>query len=229
VFSSLDRADIVLKSGPDGRGQFVQTDHRTADEIEQERELSSLFALIRVLNPKRMGEPGSLEPVVLYSAQERPPEFLRRVIHAAGGRLVVGDSLEPEAWDGQPLPLEEVVESAFADLAQVVAAEYGVAVDMGGLKSIEDKLAESAGDLEEDEFAYWSAVLKLGCFGGEVIRAANGGRWTVTDSGTLPLSLMTRFEGGEATVNPLGKAIKRFNDGEGDSLVPLVGLILSRP
>jgi hypothetical protein len=35
VFSSLDRADIVLKPGADGRQQYVQTDHRTAEEVEQ--------------------------------------------------------------------------------------------------------------------------------------------------------------------------------------------------
>jgi hypothetical protein len=229
VFTSLDRADIVLKPGADGRRQFVQTDHRTAAEIEQERELSTLVALIRVLNPKRMREPGEPEPVVLYSAQERPPEFLQRVIHVAGGQLLVGDSREPEAWEGHPTPLDEVIESAFVSLAQAVAAEFGVSVNAAGLASIEDRLAESAGDPEEDEFAYWSAVLKLGGFGGEVIRAANSGRWSVTDTGTLPLNLMTRFEGGEATVNPLGKAIKRFNQGEGDSVASLVGLLLSQP
>jgi hypothetical protein len=65
VFSSLDRVDIVLKPGPDGRKQFVQTDHRTAQEIEQEPELSVLFALIRILNPRRMADAGSPEPVVI--------------------------------------------------------------------------------------------------------------------------------------------------------------------
>ena len=84
MFSSLDRADIVLKAGPDGRQQYVQTDHRTAAEIEQEPDLSVLFTLVRILNPKRMAEAGSPEPVVIYSAQERPPEFLRR---ARGGGI----------------------------------------------------------------------------------------------------------------------------------------------
>jgi len=65
-------------------------------------------------------------------------------------------------------------------------------------------------------------VMKLGSLGGEVIRASNGGRWIAADSGSLPFALLTRFRGGEATVNPLGKAIKRFMNGQVDSLVALV-------
>jgi len=229
VFSSLDRVDIVLTPGPDGRQQFVQSDHRTAAAVEQERELSALFALVRVLNPKRMAEAGAPEPVVMYSVQERPPEFLRRVVHAAGGQLVIGSGLQPEAEEEPPPSLDEVIESSFVGLARAVAAEYGVPLTPNGLESVEDKLAGLAGDPKKDEYTYWSAVLKLGSFGGEVIRASNGGRWKVTASGSLPFALTTRFRGEEATVNPLGKAIKRFTNGEEDSLVALVNLFRSQP
>lgn len=227
MFSSLDRVDIVLKPRPDGRQQFVQTDHRTAAEVEQERELSALFALVRVLNPKRMAEAGAPEPVVMYSVQERPPEFLRRVVHAAGGQLIIGAGLQPEAEVEPPPSLDEIIESSVAGLARAVAAEYCAPLTPSGLESVECKLAGLAGNPEEDEYAYWSAVLKLGSFGGEVIRASNGGRWKVTDSGRLPIALTTRFRGEEATVNPIGKAIKRFTNGEEDSLIALVNLIRS--
>ena len=229
MFSSLDRVDIVLKPEPDGRQRFVQTDHRTAAEIEQQLELSALLALVRILNPKRMAEAGSPEPVIIYSAQERPPEPLRRVIRAAGGRLVIGDNLQPEAQEEGPPALEAVVESVFEGVARAVAAEYQVPLTPDGLKSVEVALAALAGDREEDEAAYWSSVLKLGSFGGEVIRASNGGRWVVTSSGSLPFSLSTRFRGEEATVNPLGKAIKRFANGEDDSLITLVNMLQSEP
>ena len=33
MFSSLDSVDIVLKPDPAGRRHYIQTDHRTADEI----------------------------------------------------------------------------------------------------------------------------------------------------------------------------------------------------
>lgn len=215
--------------GASGRPQYVQTDHRTPEEIEQEPELSVLFALVRVLNPKRMGEAGSPEPLVTYSAQHRPPEFLQRAIRAAGGLVTVGTSTEPEPDEGSAPGLEEVVGSAFARLAQAVASEHQVAPTPEGLETVERALAAGAGDPEEDPLAYWSAVVKLGCFGGELIRASNGGRWMVAGSGSLPFALSTSFRGRQATVNPLGKAIKRFANGEEDSLTALVNLICRGP
>jgi hypothetical protein len=228
VFSSLDRVDIVLQAGPDGRPRYVQTDHRTAEEVESESALSVLFALVRVLNPRRQVEAGAAQPIVLYLAQSRPPEFLCQAIRAAGGLLVVGSGrdLRPEPDEGDTPPLEEVIDSAFADLAHAVAMEHGVQLTLEGLETVERSLASVAGGPEEDEVAYWSAVVKLGAFGGELIRASNGGQWTVVASGSLPFALTTNFRGEEATVNPLGKAIKRFAQGEGDSLVTLVNLIL---
>ncbi len=228
MFSSLDRVDIVLKKGPDGRLTFVQTDHRSAEEIEREPELSVLFALVRVLNPRRMAEPGGPEPVVIYTSMERPPEFLHRAIRAAGGLLSVGPGSDPEQEpaEGRP-PLQPIVEEAFADLARAVAAGHGVELTPAGLEEVERIEAARAGDPEDDEIGYWSAVVKLGAFAGEVVRAANGGRWAVVDSGSLPFALTTTYQGQEATVNPLGKAIKRFANGEEDSVGTLVNLIVS--
>lgn len=47
MYSSLDKIDIVARS-PDGRKLLVQTDHREPREIEEDVELSVLFALTRV-------------------------------------------------------------------------------------------------------------------------------------------------------------------------------------
>jgi hypothetical protein len=227
VYSSLDRADIVTR-GPDGRSQYVQTDHRSAAEIAAEPELSTVFALIRVLNPKRLGKPGDPEPVVIYGAMEEPPEFLRRAIRAAGGLIAVGLGSQPATETGQRPPLAEITATAFADLARVVVAEYRVKLTPDGVQKVEEALAGSVGDPEEDEIGYWSAVVKLGAFAGEVIRAANSGRWEVVEHGTLPFALITTFEGNSATVNPLGKAIKLFENGEEDSVAFLVRHICSR-
>ncbi len=226
MYSSLDRADIVVR-GKDGREQYVQTDHRSAAEIEAERELSVVFALIRVLNPKRMVKEGEPEPDVIYGAMEEPPEFLRRAIRAAGGLIAVGLGSQPLPDTSPRPPLAEVVAAAFADLARAVAAEYRVQLTVEGLRTLEETLAENVGDPEEDEIGYWSSVVKLGAFAGEVLRASNGGRWQVSDSGTLPFSLVTTFEGNEATVNPLGKAIKLFENGEEDSVAFLVEHVCS--
>lgn len=230
MFTSLGSIDIVARR-KDGRAEYVQTDHRTAEEIEAEAELSVVFALVRVLNPRRMAKEGEPEPVVIYHAREEPPAFLRQAIAAAGGRLTFGNAPVDAVPDVEAAPpLAEVLASAFAALARRTAEEHEVELTQEGLEVVEAALAETAGDPEEDEYEYWSAVLRLGGFGGEIIRASNGGHWAYSDSGTLPMVLETTFRGGRATVNPLGKAIKRFGEGgEGDSLVGLVGLVCSQP
>ena len=96
MFSSLDRIDIVLR-GKDGRDEYVQTDHRAAEEIEEERELSAVFALTRVLNAKRNVAEGLPEPVVQYVMQHRPPDFLVPVIQAAGGIILFGPHTDLDA------------------------------------------------------------------------------------------------------------------------------------
>lgn len=44
------------------------------------------------------------------------------------------------------------------------------------------------------------------------------------ETGSLPLARSTRVRSGKATVNPLGTAIEFFADGEGNSVVALVGM-----
>jgi hypothetical protein len=229
MFSSLDRIDIALKPTADGRQQYVQTDHRNLAEIEKEPELSVLFALIRVLNPKRMAKAGTPEPVVLYSVQGEAPDFLRRAVRAAGGQIITGSNIHPEPDEGDRPRLDDVISSAFADMARAVATELRVTETPAGLAEAEQALAKVASDPKKNEIAFWSAVIKLGSFGGELIRASNGGQWIIVNSGTLPFALSTSFQGGQATVNPLGKAIKRFTSGEGDSLVDLLDLLRKKP
>lgn len=256
MYSSLDRIDIVSTS-KEGQRQYWQTDHRTAREIEREPALSVLFALVRLLGARSVAlaerEEGAPEPVVIYSALHRPPEFLRQAIRAAGGRLSIGANLDPlpepasnggGSFLGRALrglfgsgaargatasSLDDILQRAFADLARAVAARHRVALDLEGLQAVEDAIAATGPDPEGDETEYWTAVFELGAFGGEVLRASSGGRWVQGELGTLPFVLSTRYRGGEATVNPLGKAIKRFEAGEEDSLVALVKVIRGNP
>jgi hypothetical protein len=259
MYASLDRVDIVAQRD-DGRKEYWQTDHRTAEEIERQRALSVLFALVRILNPGRGDE---AEPVMVYSAAHPPPEFLLQALRAAGALLTVGDALEPkpvqgsaaaaeargaflgraigaargllggrgaaERKEGGPASLDEIIQEAFSTLAHEVAAEHGVPLTFNGLQAVETALAEAPTDYEEDETAYWTAVFKLGALGGELIRATNGGRWVQVDNGSLPFALSTRFRGGPATVNPLGKAIKFFADGAGESVAALVRVTRDNP
>jgi hypothetical protein len=225
MFCSLNQIDLVTK-GKGGRKLCIQTDHRTPAEIEEEPELSILFAVVRVLAPSRILTKGSAEPIVIYDAQHQPPEFLCQAIRAAGARLQVGGAAADE--EGAAPSLEEILASTFASLARRVAVKYDVALTTDGLDALEPVLVEEAGSVKEDEIVYWSAVMRLGAFGGEVIRASNGGHWQVIERGTIPLALSTTFQGSPATVNPLGKAMKRFDIGEEDSVSSLVHFVSGR-
>lgn len=59
MFSSPGRIDIVLDAGPGGVQRYVQTDHRTVEELERAPARSVLFALERVLSPERMVPAGA--------------------------------------------------------------------------------------------------------------------------------------------------------------------------
>ena len=65
MFSSLDHADISLAPTSAGNPQFVQTDHRSPEEIRENPELSAVMALVRIVNPKRVFEDGAPEPLSL--------------------------------------------------------------------------------------------------------------------------------------------------------------------
>jgi hypothetical protein len=226
MYSSLDRVDAAIR-GKGGQLQYMQTDHRSAKEIEAEPELSVLFALTRILNPKRMPHKGRQAPAVVYVAMQPPPEFLREAIRASGGHLMIGLDGQIEAGLGEGPSLEKVIQDGFSGLALAVAREFHVSMDLSGLGAVEAALVRKAKTQEEDEIAYWSAVFKLGSFAGELIRGKKGGNWGIVETGSLPFALSTKYQEKDAIVNPLGKAIKRLAHGEEESLVSFVRVFSS--
>jgi hypothetical protein len=223
MFSSLDKIDIVLE-GKDGRTRYVQTDHRTAQEVEAQAASSTLMALVRVLNPMRAPSAGGQPPLVEYFALNMTPvpAFLRQAVQAAGGIVRVANDGPPEPPDATAQPLDVVVQRAFADMARDAETMLRVSPSLAGVQQAEARLAAAVPPKTDNEIAYWTAVLWLGSLAGEVLRATNGGRWVQTGMGSLPFALETSFRGGAATINPLGKAIKRFANGEGDSVAVLI-------
>ena len=226
MFSSLDRADISLAPTSAGNPQFVQTDHRSPEEIRENPELSAVMALVRIVNPKRVFEDGAPEPIVIYMCDQDPPLFLKQIISAAGATLAFGGDISPQSLPAAE-PLGRVLNDAMHELSSAVIKEYSIELNESAVSNLEQSLSPPAA--ESDEFLYWSAVLKLGAVGGELIKQTNGGEWAITDTGSLPFALATNYNGESATVNPLGKAIKYFNNGEEDSLVSLISVLKANP
>ena len=80
MFASLHRADAEL-TPENGRARFVLTDHRDAGEMADVRELSIVFALVRILRTQRIATP---TPAVFYYLPGLPPNFLVEAAASAG-------------------------------------------------------------------------------------------------------------------------------------------------
>ena len=222
MYSSLDSIDIVTQNEETGRKGFLQTDHRPAAEIQRERELSTLFALTRVLNARHAIESEEGPVDVLYVCAEAPPDFLRSVVASAGGRVQIND--EPvSVYEGPIGTPEELAEGAFRGLAFRVAHEREASLDEQLLAALQEEYAQQPG-VEDDEPGYWTRVAELAAVAGELLRARHGGRWAeAQELATMPFAFRLGAEGvSPATVNVVGKAERFLTNGERDSLVSLL-------
>ena len=229
MYCSLTSVDIIRADQETGEKQFVLTDQRTAEEIEAQWELSVVFGLIRVFTARRMAEQEGIEAEILFRCEHRPPESLRNILTAAGAAFDYGPGYEIDDETDPTLLLNTAVQTAFADLADAVAAEFGVELTPAGVAKVESRLAKNYrppdGD-DVDECDFWSSVVKLGSLAGEVLRRTRGGRWTPVASGTLPFAVSIHHRGETATVNVLGKAVKFFVGGPDESPAVFVKSLL---
>jgi hypothetical protein len=222
MYSSLDSIDIVTQNEETGRKSFLQTDHRSAEVIQHTRELSTLFALTRVLNARQAIEPEDGPVDVLYVCSEPPPEFLRGVVTSAGGRVQIND--EPvSVYEGLIGPPEELAEDAFRRLAYRAAQARGASLDEHFLSALQGAYAQTPG-AEQDESGYWSRVAELAAVVGELLRAQHGGRWVEAPGrATIPFAFRLAGEDGASTVlDVVGRAERFLTNGERDSLVLLL-------
>jgi len=232
MYISLDRIDVQLES-QNGRERMIQTDHRSADEIAARPALSTIIALIRCLNPRRAFS----ELDLVYKCQHEPPVFLRDAIEACGARLWVGDDPAFLVQAAPPATIDEsavdrLANDAMHDLALEVMAGSGVSAPLEALELVESKMIDSGFPDEDDDVAFWTAILELGALAGVALGASNKGAWfhDITGPGTLPLKYSCSFQGETATVNPLGKALKFVREqGDGEEPSGLVRMLGSNP
>jgi hypothetical protein len=212
VFSSLDRLDMRIASAEGIR--CVQTDHRPAAEIQQQEELSTLFALTRVLGPLT----ARATDEVVYVCAEPPPEFLRRVVASAGGMLQVqkGPVLPYEGPPGKP---EDLADNAFRRLADRVLRERGATLDESTLEALQRELTPTP-DREKEEPVYWARVAEFAAVAGELLRAKLGGRWVVAPKiSTIPFAFRLGAEDSSRYIlsNVAGRAERFLENGARDN------------
>jgi hypothetical protein len=220
MYSSILKVDIVAKSKTGTEVMYVQTDHRTKDEIASEPEISILFALSRMLNAKAHAkQAGHTDLTVIYACMDEPTPELTEALASTGATLEVRGGerrtkLEPVA----PTP-SELADQAFRGLVKRVQGRVGL-TDLGGtLRALEAETLADPPDVEEDEIGYWTRVLELAAVTAEILRAKYGGTWVETDVADVPFGFQ---HDNMSIVLATNRASRFIADGAGESMFTLI-------
>src|SRR5262249_47263716 len=143
-------------------------------------------------------------------------------LHPAIARVLVATGADAES-EMQPfslagierVPTATLADEAFATLGQRLLAEAGLAADIEGLQVFERLVLDTPSE-EEDEIAYWTAVMQLAAVAGEVLRASFGGRWVDDKNNMADIPFVFEVVLGEKhqLFNAAGKAMKFLAHGE---------------
>ena len=188
MYSSIKRVDIVAEE--DGVEVCIQTDHREPSEMEEDAELSVLFALIRTLLPRRFATDGKPMPVVRYAALQGASRAVAEAVASTGAQLESMASGNPERipFDGPVRAPAEIADAAMTGLAHRVLLREGLPLSAEGLATFESRIQDAGldPDDDEDEIEAWTAVLELAAVTGEAIRRQHGGHWVLTEEALGP-------------------------------------------
>jgi len=184
MFSSLDRVDLAGEE--EGVKVFCQTDHRSAEEMDETPEVSVLFALVRTLLPRRLFEADGPSSKVRYVALSSVSAGVAEAVAATGSELessATGESVVVP-YDGAPRSVAEIADAAFRGLAHRVALRESLPISGIGLKALEERVLEAGWEFSEDsecEIEAWTALIELAAFTGECVRQDANGSWVVTE------------------------------------------------
>jgi hypothetical protein len=219
MYSSLQKPADIMAKLKDGRSIYVLSDHRSFAEIESDLDLSVAFALVRTINAGRFARASGGHYLVVYSTRERPPDRMVQAIVSAGGVLEVNHVEQP--FIGSPMDTTALIDEALRGMGQADAARTGKPLTLEGLKALQAEYASWTPKLEDDEIAYWSSVMHLGAFAGEVLRGAKGGGWAVTEEfDRLDIPIIYVYETAElsAELFLLSKVMKFLENPQEDSV-----------
>lgn len=196
MWARLHKVDRIKPQAGGGAIILVE-DERTTSEMNRTPSLSTLFAIARVLNARRvlaLKYDGKGE--VRYAPRGTLPSFLSDAVVRAGAS--VADSKgEHISIPAQLAAVSSVVDQAFAELAHHVRSSVG-AQDIGtALKKMEQQRRRTSFDRETNPAGYWGAVFELAALAGELSRS-RGGRWI--DTTEMPVPFAIRLSTGEQAV-----------------------------
>jgi hypothetical protein len=194
-----------VKPQQGGGAIVIVEDDRNAGAMARVPSLSTLIAIARILNARRVLETkynGTGE--VRYATSATPPGPLADAIARAGASLCdrTADTIRTPAM---PASVDSIVDTAFAELAYDVRSGVG-GVDMASaLRAVEERRRKTPLNRDESPVQYWTAVFELAALAGELSRA-RGGRWISTKDLPVPYALKLA-EGGIAMPTKLAQQI----------------------
>lgn len=222
MYCSIDKIDLLSPCTSRGSPIAIQTDHRSPEEIEAEPELSSLYAMARVINARgHLADDGHSDAAVHYVLPAEVPDVLRDALTAVGATIDHAGVNKLE-WLGpaSQVDAETIADRAFADLARRAAARVGTRDLAMALRMLEDQTFAAPPD-RSDEPLYWQRVLELAALAGELLRAKypHALGWVQTDRAMVPFGF-----GIDATtiLFPTNRAQRVIEDGADESLFKLL-------
>jgi hypothetical protein len=193
VWARVHKIDRV-RPQPGGGAIVLVEDERNAAAMSRTPSLSSLIAIARILNARRLLEAryGGVGEV-RYAAGVNPPVFLVDAIIRAGAS-VCDSTGERILVPPSPAAVSSVIDLAFSDLAHHVRTSLGSATMVAALRASEANRRKKPIDRDAQPAAYWGAVLELAALAGELSRSG-GGRWVETTE--MPVPFAIKFPKGE--------------------------------
>ncbi len=177
-----------IKPLPDGGAIVVIEDERNAAAMSRVPGLSTVIAVARVLNARRLLDAkfaGKGE--VRYAASANLPSFLLDAIVRAGG-VVTDSTAERIKVPAAPAAVSSVIDNAMAELAHHVRTNAGAKTIKEALDKTEANRRKAPLEREANPAAYWTAVFELSALAGELSRSA-GGMWIETKETPVPFAI----------------------------------------
>jgi len=173
---------------PEGGAIVLVEDERSAAAMSRAPALSTIIAVARVLNARRVLETrygGKGE--VRYAANAALPSFLFDAVVRAGAGTSdrTGDKL---VFPAQPASVAAIIDVAFLELAHATRGNAGVPDLITALCTVEADRRKSPLDRERHPALYWPAVFELASLAGELARP-RGGRWIETTDMPVPFAI----------------------------------------
>ena len=186
MWARVHKIDRV-RPQPDGSGIVLVEDERTQGQMNRVPSLTTLIAIARIVNARRIVESKFGGKGEVRYAVSQPPSFLTDAIQRAGAS-VSDPKGERVTLPAQPASISATVDTAFAELAHYVRAAVSAQTIAEALKRTEAMRKKAPLDREASPAQYWTSVFELMALAGEMQRK-QGGRWVETKELPVPFAI----------------------------------------